>query len=124
MPLSDPVTALKGVGASRSAQLAKLGIEMLEDLIRYYPRDYEDRSNMVTLSQLTPGEPACFRAVVVSTPRTSYIRKGLTYTKCAISDDTAKLRSHGFNQPWMSQNLAVGEAYYFYGALVRRRPEV
>ena len=42
MPLSDPVTALKGVGASRSAQFAKLGIEMLEDLIRYYPRDYED----------------------------------------------------------------------------------
>lgn len=117
MPLSDPVTALKGVGASRSAQFAKLGIETLEDLIRYYPRDYEDRSNMVTLSQLTPGEPACFRAVVVSTPRTSYIRKGLTYTKCAISDDTAKLRITWFNQPWMSQNLAVGEAYYFYGAL-------
>ena len=33
MPLSDPVTALKGVGASRSAQFAKLGIETLEDLI-------------------------------------------------------------------------------------------
>ena len=110
MPLSDPVTALKGVGASRSAQFAKLGIEMLEALIRYYPRDYEDRSNMVTLSQLTPGEPACFRAVVVSTPRTSYIRKGLTYTKCAISDDTAKLRITWLNQPCMSQNLAVGEA--------------
>ena len=95
MVLTDPVTVLKGVGASRAAQLEKLGIVTLEDLIHYYPRDYEDRTKMVTLSQLTTEEPACFRAMVLSTPRTSYVRKGLTYTRCTISDNTAKVRISG-----------------------------
>ena len=117
MVLTDPVTVLKGVGASRAAQLEKLGIVTLEDLIHYYPRDYEDRTKMVTLSQLTPEESACFRAMVLSAPRTSYVRKGLTYTRCTISDDTAKVRVTWFNQPWMSQNLLPGESYYFYGSL-------
>ncbi len=117
MVLTDPVTVLKGVGASRAAQLEKLGIVTLEDLIHFYPRDYEDRTKMVTLDQLTPQEPACFRAMVLSTPRTSYVRKGLTYTRCTVSDDTAKVRVTWFNQPWMSQNLTQGETYYFYGSL-------
>lgn len=117
MALTDPVTVLKGVGASRAAQLEKLGIVTLEDLIHYYPRDYEDRTKLVTLSQLTPQEPVCFRAMVLSAPRTSYVRKGLTYTRCTISDDTAKLRITWFNQPWMSQNLSQGTEYYFYGSL-------
>ena len=117
MVLTDPVTVLKGVGASRAAQLEKLGIVTLEDLIHCYPRDYEDRTKMVTLSQLTPEESACFRAMVLSAPRTSYVRKGLTYTRCTVSDDTAKVRVTWFNQPWMSQNLLPGESYYFYGSL-------
>ena len=85
MSLSDPVTVLKGVGASRAAQLERLNIRTLEELIHSYPRDYEDRSKLVSLSQLTVAQPACFRAMVVTTPRTSYVRKGLTYTKCTIS---------------------------------------
>ena len=117
MALTDPVTVLKGVGASRAAQLEKLRIVTLEDLIHYYPRDYEDRTKLVTLSQLTTEEPACFRAMVLSTPRTSYVRRGLTYTRCTISDDTARLRITWFNQPWMSQNLVRGTEYYFYGSL-------
>ena len=117
MSLSDPVTVLKGVGASRAAQLERLNIRTLEELIHSYPRDYEDRSKLVSLSQLTVAQPACFRAMVVTAPRTSYVRKGLTYTKCTISDDTARLRVTWFNQPWMSQNLTAGEEYYFYGSL-------
>ena len=46
MALSDSVTTLKGVGASKEALLRKLGIETLEDLITYFPRTYEDRTKM------------------------------------------------------------------------------
>lgn len=42
MDLFSPVTALKGVGAVRAKQLAKLHIETLYDLIAFFPRDYED----------------------------------------------------------------------------------
>ena len=71
MSLSDPVTVLKGVGASRAAQLERLNIRTLEELIHSYPRDYEDRSKLVSLSQLTVAQPACFRAMEPTSPCTS-----------------------------------------------------
>ncbi len=126
MVLSDPVTVLKGVGETRAQQLAKLGIETLQDLVCFFPRNYEDRTKFLPLNELTVGEPACFQAMVVSTPRTSYVRKGLIYTKCTISDDTTQLRVTWFNQPWMSEQLKAGSVYYFYGTLAgdERRHEL
>ena len=44
MNLSDDVKFVKGVGPNRVKLLNKLNIYNLEDLITYYPRDYEDRS--------------------------------------------------------------------------------
>lgn len=117
MVLSDPLTALKGVGEVRAQQLQKLGIVTIQDLLCFFPKNYEDRTKFLPLNQLVPGEPACFQAMVVSTPRTSYVRKGLIYTKCSISDDTTRLRVTWFNQPWMSDQLKAGCTYYFYGAL-------
>lgn len=126
MVLSDPVTALKGVGDTRAQQLRKLGIETIQDLICYFPKSYEDRTKFLPLNRLTPGEPACFQAMVVSTPRTSYVRQGLTYTKCMISDNETQLRVTWFNQPWMKDQLSPGSTYYFYGSLVgdERRHEL
>lgn len=117
MVLSDPVTTLKGVGAVRQQQLEKLGIFTLQDLICYFPRTYEDRTKLLPLNQLSVGQSACFEATVTSTPRTSYVKRNLIYTKCTISDNTTKLRVTWFNQPWMSDNLKAGETYCFYGML-------
>ena len=66
MDLFSSVRELHGVGPARAAQLEKLGIRTLYDLLAFFPRDYEDRTNPVTIAQLQPGVPACFRAMVVS----------------------------------------------------------
>ncbi len=117
MALCDPVSSLKGVGPSKEALLNKLGIVTLEDLISYFPRQYEDRTKFVSISQLQPDVPCCFTAVVTTQPRTGYIRKGLNTTRCTVSDQSAQVRITWFNQPWMRDNLKVGTSYCFYGAL-------
>ena len=117
MALTDPVTSLKGVGKAKAEQLGRLGIETLEDLISFFPRQYEDRTKILSISELTPGEAACIIATVVTQPRTGYIRRGLNTTRCTIADSSAKLRVTWFNQPWMSTNLKAGETYCFYGVL-------
>ena len=45
MELSKDVQFIKGVGPNRAKLLRKLNINTLEDLITYYPREYQDRSN-------------------------------------------------------------------------------
>lgn len=115
--LSDPVTVLKGVGPSKAKLLANLNIFTLEDLICHFPRGYEDRTRLVTIASLEVDKPACFRATVMNTPRTSHIRKGLDLTKVQVADHTARLTLTFFNQKFTAEQLRYGQEYIFYGAV-------
>ncbi len=115
--LSDPVTFLKGVGPAKAKQLAALGIYTLEDLICHFPRGYEDRSTLVTVSELTPDAPACFRATVMNTPKTAHIRKGLDLTRVTVADYSGRVNLTFFNRKFTADQLVYGKEYIFYGIL-------
>ncbi len=115
--LSDPVTLLKGVGPAKAKQFANLNIFTLGDLICHFPRGYEDRSRLVTIDKLEPDVPACFRAMVMNTPRTAHIRKGLDLTKVQVADHTGRLSLTFFNNRYVTENLLYGREYIFYGAV-------
>ena len=115
--LSDPITILKGIGPNKAAQFAALNIHTLGNLICHFPRGYEDRTRLVTISQLEPDKPACFRAMVMNTPRTAHIRKGLDVTKVQVADHTARLNLTFFNQKFTTGQLQYGKEYIFYGAV-------
>ena len=115
--LSDPVTILKGVGPTKAKQFAALNIHTLRDLICHFPRGYEDRTKLTTIEKLEVDVPACFKAMVMNTPRTSHIRKGLDITKVQVADHTARLTLTFFNQKFTIEQLQYGKEYIFYGAV-------
>ena len=115
--LSDPVTILKGVGSVKAKQFANLNIFTLGDLICHFPRGYEDRTRLVPIEKLEPERSACFRAMVMNTPRTSHIRKGLDITKVQVADHSARLNLTFFNNRFVSDQLQYGKEYIFYGAV-------
>ena len=115
--LTDPVTILKGVGPTKAKQFAALNIFTLRDLICHFPRYYEDRTRLVTIDKLEVDKPACFRAMVMNTPRTAHIRKGLDLTKVQVADHTARLNLTFFNQKFTTDKLEYGKEYIFYGAI-------
>ncbi len=115
--LSDPVTILKGVGPSKAKQFAALNIFTLEDLICHFPRGYEDRTRFTTIDKLEVDKPACFRAMVMSSPQTHKVRKGLDITKVRVADHTARLNITFFNQKFTTDRLQYGKEYVFYGTL-------
>ena len=115
--LSDPITLLKGIGPSKAKLFENLNIFTLGDLICHFPRGYEDRTRLVTIDKLEVDQPACFKAMVMNTPRTSHIRKGLDLTKVQIADHTARLNVTFFNNKYAAQNLVYGKEYVFYGAV-------
>ena len=115
--LSDPVTILKGVGPTKAKQFAALNIHTLEDLICHFPRAYEDRTRIVSIGELEPDRPACFRAVVMNTPRTNHIRKGLDITRVQVADHSGRLNLVFFNQKFTTEQLQYGREYIFYGTL-------
>ena len=115
--LSDPITILKGIGPSKAKQFENLNIFTLRDLICHFPRGYEDRTRLVTISQLEADRPACFKAMVMNTPRTAHIRKGLDMTKVQLADHTARLNVTFFNNRYVTDQLQYGKEYIFYGAI-------
>jgi len=115
--LQDPVTILKGVGPTMAKRFAQLNIFTLRDLICHFPRGYEDRTRLVSIDKLEVDVPACFKAVVMNTPRTAHIRKGLDITRVQIADHTARLNVTFFNNKFAAEQLRYGEEYIFYGAV-------
>ena len=115
--LTDPITILKGIGPAKAKQFNNLNIFTLGDLICHFPRGYEDRTRLVTIDKLEVDQPACFKAMVMNTPRTNHIRKGLDLTKVQIADHTARLTVTFFNNKYAAETLQYGKEYIFYGAV-------
>ena len=115
--LSDPISILKGIGPSKAKLFANLNIYTLGDLICHFPRGYEDRTKLVPIEKLEPDVPACFRAMVMNTPKTAHIRKGLDITRVQVADTTGRLNLTFFNSKYVSEQLQYGKEYIFYGAV-------
>lgn len=119
--MTDSIQTLPGIGPKKAALFAKLGVQTLGDLLRLYPRDYEDRTRLLPVASLEAGKPACFLAAVVTTPQTHRIPKpgqrALEVTKVAVADHTGRLNLTFFNASYTAGKLIRGETYCFYGTL-------
>ena len=91
------------------------GVETLEDLITYFPRDYEDRSKPRNIEDLVDGEDGLIKAICVSRINSIRIKNGRTMQKLIVSDSTGQCLITWFNQPYLKDVFKMGETYYFYG---------
>lgn len=123
MARKDPnsILNLAKIGPKKAELFAKLGVQTIEDLLRLYPRDYEDRTRLVPVASLEPGVPACFVASVITSPMTHRIpkadRRTLEITKVTVADHTARLNLTFFNASYSVERLHRGDTYVFYGTL-------
>ena len=114
----QPVTVIKGIAKAKARQLSGVGIHTLSDAIHYYPRTYENITLNPKLSDLTDKMSCSFVAAVATTPtKTGYGKKA--WVKTVLTDDTAKIRAIWFHQPYVIENLKVGEYYRFTGVVQR-----
>ena len=115
MELHDPVTSIKGIGPKKAEALARLGIRTLEDMMLFFPRDYEDRRNYTDISALREGEAAAVRAKVVMTEQSGRSRKGRSMLKVIAEDGTGALECVFFNGRYLKDTFMRGGQYVFYG---------
>jgi len=113
--LNTPVSDFPGIGPARGQKLARLGIAAAGDLLRYFPRDYEDRRSRSSIIRAPEGEPVCVQAMVAETPRLSRIRRGLDLVKVKAVDHSGMLHITYFNQAYLKNALRPGEEYVFFG---------
>ena len=119
MQLNSLVSEIKQVGIQRSQKLSKLGILTIEDLITHFPREYDDRSNVKTISQLTLGEENTFLAAVMKPGENIRIHQS-SFTRILLSDGTGSIYAVWYNQPYRKDSLTVGMKYLFTGRVQKK----
>ena len=113
--LNTDIRYIKGVGEARAKAFEKLGVFTLGDLIAYYPRRWEDRSQLYPIRDLPEGEYACCKAMIAQPPTTARIRGGQTLVQVRAVDGSGVLDISFFNQEYRKTSLHKGETYIFYG---------
>src|ERR1035441_1592725 len=121
-PLSQPVNALAGVGPERGAQLARLEIHNIEDLLLHRPRRYEDRRHLRPIAQLQLGEPVTTRGKVVALGVKWFKQHTKSIFELILDDGTARLHCRWWNLPFMEKYFAVGDEVIVFGKPLGLKP--
>ncbi|WP_027868782.1 ATP-dependent DNA helicase RecG [Eubacterium sp. AB3007] len=121
MYLTDPVTILKGVGPKKAEALRQHGIETLEDLAQFFPKDYEDRRKITPLTQVRPGRAFLVKGTVVSRRYSGnpYHRK--TPLSLLLQDESGMIEIVYFNGRYLAGAFQIDQEFLFYGNVTENR---
>ncbi|MFJ4431639.1 ATP-dependent DNA helicase RecG [Pseudomonas sp. NPDC089395] len=107
------VTALKGVGEAMAEKLAKVGLENLQDVLFHLPLRYQDRTRVVPIGQLRPGQDAVIEGVVSGTDVTMGKRRSLV-VRLGDGSGVLSLRFYHFSNA-QKEGLKRGTHLRCYG---------
>lgn len=107
------ITFLKGVGEKRAAMYRKMGINTVEDLITFYPKDYIDYTDPKPICEIENEELCVFRGTVTKKLKPYFGR--ISVFHAAVSDGTDDLLLTFFNSQFTFDKLIEGQEYLFYG---------
>ena len=113
------ITALKGIGAKTAGLFAKLGIEAAEQLLTYYPRNYESFPPYVPISQIRAGERFAIRGTIEGNMAVRHV-KNLNILTFVVKDASGAVQMTYFNMPYLKNSLKRGRYYIFYGSVFGR----
>jgi ATP-dependent DNA helicase RecG len=114
-----PVTVLRGVGDTLAVRLRALGVQTTEDLLFLLPLRYEDRTRVVPLGELRPGQRAAVEGEVLLT---DIVFRGRRQMLCKITDGSGFLTLRFFYFTAQQQSgLARGARIRCFGE-ARRGP--
>ena len=117
MKFSDDIKYIKGVGEARAAGFRSLGVSTVGELLRFYPRAYEDWSKITPISQCVIGENVCIKGTVMFPVKNERVRGGMLIAKGTVTDGDDVIAVTFFNNKYIEKMLISGEEYLFYGKL-------
>lgn len=121
-PLARPLKGLRGVGTEREAQLARLGLSTVEDLLLHRPRRYEDRRHFRSIAEMQLDEPATTRGTIVALGLKRYRGGQKSVFEIILEDGTARLHCRWWNLPFMQNYFAMGDEVFVFGKLNSLKP--
>ena len=114
------IAELKGIGEKTQKLFAKVGIETVGDLIRYYPRGYDVYEEAVPIGELEEGKVQTVTGMIFGRVQVSGSRK-LQVTTLMLKDLTGTLKVIWFRMPFLRNTFAKGGTVTLRGRVVSRK---
>ena len=110
------ITQLKGIGDKTARLFDKLNIHTVEELLHFYPRDYQSFEEPRALTEYAPGELATISGTIESSIVTRRAgSKSVTVFTIGCEGGTVSVTY--FNMPYLSKSLRKGQRAIFVGTL-------
>lgn len=127
---TEPLTTLKGIGEKTEKLFAKVGIYNLQQLLHYYPRDYDCYAEPVPLRECRQEKKNAVYGRIVHSPSVKgNQRKSVVVLE--LYEEPVRLQLTWFNMPFLRSTLKKGSVFIFRGKiqeksgrLVMEQPEI
>ena len=124
--MDESIKSLPGVGDARAKYFEKLKIHTVSELLRLYPRRYDDLGNIIDIADAGShrGEKVTMYAKVCGVITEKRLSGGRLLTIVPVSDESGATNLSYFNNKFIKNSLKPGGRYLFYGKIAQNGPPI
>ncbi|MGN0383476.1 MAG: ATP-dependent DNA helicase RecG [Eubacterium sp.] len=111
------ICELEGIGKKTEKIFNSIGIYSGEDLIEYYPRDYELYNKPVLVKDVKNQRICAIEGEVCKKPELKRVRRLNVLSVFICDDEGMSIKATWFNQPYLASKLQIGSRFVFRGKI-------
>ena len=115
----DSLRSIRGIGEKTEKLFGKVGVTTPDQLLHYYPREYDISEPVCAIGEVRPGEKNAVCAVIRRAPSVRTFGK-TSITMLALQDESGSLQVNWFHMPFLRTKLKPGMVYVFRGLVIRK----
>lgn len=119
MELNDSIRNIKGIGQKSEKLFNKLGINTVEELLCFYPREYDIFGEIEHTSSASEGKTLIVEVCLNKKPVLT-VHGNLKIVKASFKDAHGSITAVWFNMPFMAKMLRMGIYYILRGKVSNR----
>ena len=119
MKANDSIRIIKGIGEKSEKLFLKLGVTTVEELLAYYPREYDIYTKIQPISTISEGDTVIIEGSFAARLQMAVV-SGLKIISGIFRDSSGQIKVSWFNMPYLLRSLKVGMHYILRGRIVRK----
>lgn len=119
MELNESIRTIKGIGEKSEKLFNKLGINTVEELLSFYPREYDIFGSIEPVGSASEGKTIIVEVSLTARPQLLK-RKNLNIIQCRVRDASGSIMVAWFNMQFLMKTLHMGTKYILRGSVVNR----
>lgn len=122
--LNTKVFEIKRLSDTQKKALARLKIDTVFDLLRYFPVRYGDISFKVNINEIEPGKQVSIYGRIINVATKKSFKTKIPMAEMTVEDLTGKLKAVWFNQAFIGKTYKVGQVVKLSGTANKTKTSI